>query len=339
MQSSWVRRWVPYLGVFFALAGMMLAATPVLAEAAEPEVECDADFFVDEFGDVVYFLTPGEELACTVVGLEPDVEAEFEVLFFDGLDEESEEPVSTVGPDVVSVDAEGIAAFTVAVPSDPLVLDMVGVVSQGELELFFFGTTDWVFEGLMMCEPDPVDIGGVVECVVEDMTPGEFDWFAVFFDEGEVELDELEDIGTADAEGGGTFSFEVPTDEAIVGYVAVAVQEDFYAEFVGEVVVPDDGEPIPEPTPEPTPEPKPEPTPEPTPEPSPEPAPEPSPEPKPEPAPEAEPSEPTPVVVQQPTRVETGGGGTARTGGLLALLVTGLAVAGAASAPRRAVGR
>jgi hypothetical protein len=273
-----------------AAMGLALVATPAAADQheAEPlEVDCGEDFYVDEDDDVVYFLTPGEALDCTVTGLMVDVEASWGAELFDE-ESDDEEPFDEQGGPLVAVD--GTASFSIEIPEEPPFIWMNAWVEQGDDGVDFFGETDWYWEGEMTCTPDPVTEGGTVECVAEDMEPDEeFAWWVGFFDE-DGEGTELEGDGVADADGVVRFSFAVPAGEGYVGYEAEVEQEVHFAWYEGGI------EPA---TTTPPPPPKPQP--------------------------------PTqPVTVQQPTRVDTGAGGTAPAGIPPFLLVGGLALAGLA---------
>jgi hypothetical protein len=273
-----------------AAMGLALVVTPAAADEheAEPlEVDCDADSYLDEDDDVVYLLTPGEALECTVTGLMTDPEATWGAELFDEMSDD-EEPFDEQGGPLVAVD--GTASFSIDVPEEPPFIWMNAWVEQGDDAVDFFGETDWYWEREMTCTPDPVTEGGTVECVAEDMEPGEeFFWWVIFFDEEDDGTD-LEGEGVADAEGVVRFSFEVPAGEGYVGYEAEVDQEVHFAWFEGTIEAA---------TTSPPPPPKPQP--------------------------------PTqPVTVQQPTRVDTGAGGTAPAGIPPLLLVGGLALAGLA---------
>jgi hypothetical protein len=274
-----------------AAMGLALVATPAAADQheAEPlEVDCGEDYFIDQDEDVVYFLTPGEDLECTVTGLMTDAEATWGAELFDE-ESEDEEPFDEQGA-ALTVAEDGTASFAIEIPDEPPFIWMNAWVEQGDDAVDFYGTTEWYWEGEMTCTPDPVTEGGTVECVAEDMEPDEeFLWWVVFFDD-EDDGTELEGDGVADADGVVRFSFEVPAGEGYVGYEAEVDQEFHSAWFEGEI------EPA---TTTPPPPPKPQP-----------------------PA--------QPVTVQQPTRVDTGAGGTAPAGIPPLFLVGGLALAGLA---------
>jgi hypothetical protein len=276
-----------------AAMGLALVATPAAADQHETEpleVDCGEDFFIDEDDDVVYFLTPGEDLECTVTGLMTDTEASWGADLFDD-ESDDEEPFDEQGA-ALEIGEDGTASFSIEIPEEPPFIWMNAWVEQGDDAVDFYGTTEWYWEGEMTCTPDPVTEGGTVECVAEDMEPDEeFSWWVIFDDEDEGS--EIEGDGVADADGVVTYSFEVPAGEGFVGYWTVVGQELHFAEFEGTI----------EPAATAPPAPKPQPTAQPT---------------------------PQPVTVQQPTRVDTGAGGTAPAGIPPLLLVGGLALAGLA---------
>jgi hypothetical protein len=88
----------------------------------------------------------------------------------------------------------------------------------------------------MTCTPDPAIEGETVECIAEDLTPDRlFSWMVLLHDKS-MEQIVLSGTGRTDDRGTGTFSFEVPTGEAVVGYAASTEQRRYgWAEFVGTI--------------------------------------------------------------------------------------------------------
>jgi hypothetical protein len=300
------RRLAPALVVVLGLAAVALPAT---AQEAQLEVDCGEEAFLDHDDDLVYFLTPGEERECTVTGLAPDSEdpATWGYEFY-AMEAEDDDPVAEDDELPLDVDEGGTATFVIPVPDDPPALWMIAWVTQGDAEVVFYGSTVW--QGILECEPDPVTEGETVTCTAEELLEDEeFGWWVVLFDEEDDEFDELTGEGTADGEGFGVFTFEIPAGEGIVAYEVMAEQELYVAWFDGEVDAAAVEPPPPTPSPSPTP---------------------------------TTPSTPTPTVkptaapVTQPTRVDTGAGGTATTDGG-SLLLGALTLGGLALLARRTV--
>jgi hypothetical protein len=301
------RRLAPALVVVLGIAAVALPAT---AQEAQLEVDCGEETFLDDDEDLVYLLIAGEERECTVTGLDPDSEdpATWGYVFFD-MEAEDDDLVAEDDELPLAVDDDGTATFVIPVPEEPPALWMFAWVAQGDAEVVIYGSTVW--QGIIECEPDPVTEGETVTCTAEELLEDEeFGWWVVLFDDEYDEIDELTGEGTADGDGLGVFTFEVPAGEGIVAYAAVAEQELYVAWFDGEVDAAEVEPPPPTPTPSPTPT-----TPS-------------------TPAPPT--ATPTARPVTQPTRVETGAGGTAPMDGS-SLLVGALTLGGLALLARRAV--
>jgi hypothetical protein len=299
------------------VAGLTLVAAPVGAAQHELTVECDAESFIDMDDDLVYLLEPGVPLDCEVTGLAAGVDAAWGAELYDaGADDD--DPVDEQGG---ALDVqEGRATFSIDIPDEPPVW-MYAWVAQGEDEVVFYGVSDaWWFEDTVECTPDPVDEGGTVECVAEEMEPGEdFSWYVEFYDGRGRAVDDLEGDSTADGEGVGTFSFEVPAEESIARYEGLVDQEEYLAWFEGTVVSAEPPPPPPGPAGPPGPPGPPGPTGAAGP-----------------PGPAGPPAAPAPVAVRQPTRVDAGAGGTAPSGTNLPLLLfVSLAAAAAGLAAHR----
>jgi hypothetical protein len=300
------------LVLLLAVSSLVLGV-PAGAVQPDPPVGCDPAYYDREVG--MFMALPGVSQRCAAYGAAPEVEARWEVSFF------SLETGQVLGEPVSGTLLPGgqgfpQSQFEFVVPDDLLWYE--GIVLQGpddapSYKAEFSGTTDWVSEGEMSCQPagrsgpdgtyfpggpDPVARGGTLECIVWGLLGSEgFDWQIVFEAEGKERLEtvggtatrtwwsERGPVGRGEGELEGTFTLTVPTDARIVSYLAVAEQDRFEARFEGTVVAP---------------------------------------------KPRPEPSEPSPVVVQQPTRIDTGGGGTAPSGpdatSLAAFLGVGLGV-------------
>jgi hypothetical protein len=288
-----------------ALVPAPAAADQLQAQGQRMEVNCRADYDVELNGRISYHLPPGGVLECAVTGLMVDVEASWGAELFDEMDDEME-PFDEQGGPLVAVD--GTASFTIEIPAVPgIPLGMSGRVRQGVKWVFFGGSTSWYYEREMTCTPDPVPEGGTVECVAEDMEPDrEFDWEVVFFTSVQPNPREY-GAGTADADGVVIFSFVVPAGSQEDGYWAWLEQGWLTAGYRGKV---GPASSVTSARPEP---------------------------PAKNPQPTAQ-VEPQPVTVQQPTRVDTGAGGTAPAGIppllLVGALVVGAIVRGVASPSR-----
>jgi hypothetical protein len=255
------RRAAPLLLVALGLSAV---AVPATAQESGLEVECElpadheepygfGDYFIDEDDDLVYFLVGSTDLECTGTGLDPEGgEATWSAEFFDL--EADDVVVAQILDEPLTVEADGTAAFAIPVPLEPSALWMNAWVTQGAEEVVFYGSTIW--QGGLECEPDPVTEGETVTCSAEEMIlrEQEYWWWVVFLDEDGDEVDVIEDGWEADASGRGTFTFDVPAGEGIVGYEAVVEQELYVAWFDGQVEAAGAPEP-PEPTASPTPTP------------------------------------------------------------------------------------
>jgi hypothetical protein len=279
--------------VLLGALGLSAVAVPAAAQEVQFEVDCGDEAFIDHDGDLVYFLTAGEALECTVTGLgtDTDEDATWGADFYD-MEADDDAPVAEYVDEPLTVDDEGSATFAIPVPAEPPALWMVALVEQGDLEVVFYGSTVW--EGVLDCEPQPVTEGEAVTCTAEELLEEEaFWWWVVLYDAESEEVRELTGEGTADADGIGVFTFEVPAGEGIASYEASAEQDLYAAWFDGDVEAAEDPAPKPSPSPTATPAPS-----------------------------------PTPSPVPQPTRVDTGMGGTASTDGLPLLLLGALALGG-----------
>jgi hypothetical protein len=233
-----------------AIAGLVLAATPVIADDQDPEsstteeqgtedghetvevttedarIECDAELIDDDNGDEPgYWVEPGQDLDCSAFGLDDAREAHW-IVWFEGMHDDFED-------EDMGTPVDGRFDFTVPIPNMPLWFE--GLVFQLDddeeplVELHFWGSTDWDWLELS-CEPNPVPHGGTVTCVAEEMLPDEeFWWWVGFENRRGWTIDDLEGDGVADEGGVGTFQFVVPDDDAIVAYWAVAMQIDSLA--------------------------------------------------------------------------------------------------------------
>lgn len=182
----------------------------------------------------MYVLESGVPLECTVTGLVADVMVSWDSELYDQEWADSEDPVHEQGGLLDVVDGE--ASFVTRVPDHPPLLSLVTWVSQGEVDVFVFGSTALFWLGRMACTPDPAIEGETVECIAEDLTPDEpFSWMVLLHDEA---MEQIVPSGTGrtDDRGTGTFSFEVPTSEAVVGYAASTEQRRYgWAEFAGTI--------------------------------------------------------------------------------------------------------
>jgi hypothetical protein len=307
------------LVLLLAVSSLVLGV-PAGAAQPDPPVGCDPAYYDREVG--MFMALPGVSQRCAAYGAAPEVEARWEVSFF------SLETGQVLGEPVSGTLLPGgqgfpQGQFEFVVPDDLLWYE--GIVLQGpddapSYRAEFSGTTDWVSDGEMSCQPagrsgpdgtyfprgpEPVARGGTLECIVWGLldTHG-YTWQVVFETEGKERLAEIDGrngirggwsergpVGRGMGEMESIFSVTVPNDDRIVSYLAVAEQPRFEARFEGTVVAAAA---------------------------------------QPEPEPRPEPSEPSPVVVQQPTRIDTGGGGTAPSGpdatALAAFLGVGLGV-------------
>jgi hypothetical protein len=342
-----VRARRPRIGILATAVALVLAATPAAfaqeedETPTEPAVVCDAEL-VEEDGDEFYVVEPGETVDCTAVGLDDELDVDWEVAVYGitaddlldldldldldiDLDEDAEPIVVFPGPDdapIVSVDGE--ASFSFTIPADLVFGWFEGAVLQfGEAEApvyeqyfegLIFGDFPF-FDGDMDCAPDPASKGGEVECIAQEMTPGGFEWavfyiaaedlFDLFFGDGELGEPDDGGEGDADAAGDGTFSFSVPATGDFDLYLAIAEQDEYLALYAGEVgpAVPTPEEPVDEEDD----------------------AGEPKPEVEQKPA----------VTVPRPTRVDAGAGGTAPSGSApLAAITLGLALTAALTVRR-----
>jgi hypothetical protein len=249
------------LVAIFALWAMV-APTAVAQDEDETGVECDAELLVfedEEEIEEIYLVDPGDEVDCVAFGLDPEGEGNvsWNVLIA-GISEDDEDMEEEQGEDGLTAEEDGTLAFTFTVPEEIMFGFLEGVVIQADegedptFEEEFFGFIGpFFFEGEMTCEPDPVEQGQEVECIAEDMAPDEdFTWEVHFFtlremfddlfgdgpDEGDIEDSfepDVEGDGTADADGLGAFAFEVPTDRAVDVYFALALQDEFFALYIG----------------------------------------------------------------------------------------------------------
>jgi hypothetical protein len=86
-------------------------------------------------------LESGVPLECTVTGLVADGMASWDSELYDEEWADSEEPVHEQGG-LLDV-ADGEARFTIMVPDHPPLLSLVTWVSQGEVDVYVFGTTTY----------------------------------------------------------------------------------------------------------------------------------------------------------------------------------------------------
>jgi hypothetical protein len=294
---------VARLVLLLALFSLALA---IPSAAYEHQVSCQGYYERDVTRHLV---SPGDIEPCWVHGLNAELEARWKVVFF------SLETGEPLGEPASGTLAPRTPQFEFRVPDDQVWFE--GIVLQGlddapSYEARFFGTTDWVAEGLVVCGPpkeeseisgelrvqlEPVVRGGTLRCVVAGLLKPGYDWRVVFTGEGMEDLAEAGGsgdggfcysfcgaVGSGQGEYEGSFTITVPRDERIVTFVAVAEQPRFVASYEGTVIAP-----------------------------------------APQPAPQ--PSQSSPVVVVQPTRVDTGAGGSAPTGADPAIMLGLLGVA------------
>jgi hypothetical protein len=298
---TWPRSLLALLAVF---ALVVIAAPVAWAEhddGAAHVVECEGE--IDEDGDLV--VRPGDEVVCVAYGLDPaeaapDVQWYVDIWGWTWEDEEFEAE-DWDGEDDRRAEEDGTMEFSFTAPEEIYFGVFSGEVFQGdEYDEEFFGFVI-APEGEMVCEPDPVRQGGTVTCSAFGMNPGDdFRWQVWFFSEDEEFFeDETEDFG-ADIEGEGT------ADEEGTGTFSfeVPTDRDIDEYFAAAWHEPDylaffEGTVLPAEE-------------------------------------EEEHAEPTaePTPVQPPSRVETGGGGTAPSG-LLGLVVLGALLAAGALGVRR----
>jgi hypothetical protein len=326
-----------------------LALSTVTAASAQEElpvdstgVTCDAEPFDDEGEEFAFYLVePGETVACTAFGLDPESDAEWAVDVYGATEDEfefgsdpedldDEEPYVSFGSDGPQAPTEdGELTFDFTLPEELVVGGFDGVVWQGDAEdptyeELFGGLIFGFFLGDMTCDPDPAVRGEGVDCVAE-LEPGDFDWEVYELSASDlIDLflgvpgdDDLDDeefdlepsasgAGTADDEGSASFSFTPAVEGEADVFFAIASQDDGVAFYAGEIVAAAAETPAPTPTPTPAPV-------------------------------DTEDDDPAaPVAVPRPTRVEAGAGGAADggvpTGGVA--LVLGLALTAAVTVRR-----
>lgn len=277
--------------VFTAVAGttywIQVGATVPLAEGGKLEISfrgaphgrvvCDAEV-IEDF-ETFYLVAGGDTVTCVASGLNPQEDVEWLVDFFD-LALDGSDAVASHGEVGVHPDGDGTLTFEFVVP-DIVEGVLLGLVSQGAVGEESYleevaGLISTFVEHPMTCDPDPV-VQGDVECVVEGLQPGEFEWqvffltagqaLTVFGDEHEVDPEALVELflihelfldpdiqdfdAEADENGVGVFTFGVPTEGEIDAYLAVALQGEIAA-YLGEVrpvdIATDGAVPIPRPT-------------------------------------------------------------------------------------------